>query len=206
MENHGRNSARIAVSNSLASPKPRRLTDFPSVGRNELRKDAGGCREVPAGGGVSEDSRVTCRAHPPAGTGRHGHGDWMETDRCVGEGNDLLIPGVRARAELLIERPDLDELPINPSSLNNSAIVDGRHRLTGSHEADPFGRECDQGDQRGLRRVQRLGAWVSASMASRHASASPIPTNWRKDYASLRWARWVRWLVRQRSRDRGSRG
>src|SRR5262249_20402328 len=70
----------------------RRLTDFPSVGRNELRKDAGGCWEVPAGGRVSEDSGVTRRAHPSAGTGRHGHGDWMVTDRCLIEGVDLLIP------------------------------------------------------------------------------------------------------------------
>ena len=60
----------------------RRLTDFPSMGRNELRKDAGGCWAVPAGARISEDSGVTRGDHPPAGTGRHGHGDWIETDRC----------------------------------------------------------------------------------------------------------------------------
>jgi len=45
----------------------------------DLRKDAGGCRQVPAGGRSSEDSTVTRRAHPSAGTGRHWHGDWMVT-------------------------------------------------------------------------------------------------------------------------------
>src|SRR5262249_10523982 len=73
-------------------PRPRRPTDFPSVGRDELRKDAGGCRGIPAGGRISEDSGVMRSAHPPAGTGRHGHGDWMVTDRCLVEGGDLLIP------------------------------------------------------------------------------------------------------------------
>ena len=70
----------------------RRLTDFPSVRQNELRKDAGGCRQVPAGGRSSENSKVTRSAHPSVGTGRHGHGDWMETDRCSVENSDLLIP------------------------------------------------------------------------------------------------------------------
>ena len=42
MENQGRNSVCIAVSNSLALPTPRRLTDFPSVGRNELRSAPAG--------------------------------------------------------------------------------------------------------------------------------------------------------------------
>jgi len=92
MENHDRHSAWIAVSNLLALRALCRLTDFPSVRRNELRKDAGGCREVPAGGGISEDSRVTRSAHPSAGTGRHEHGDWMVTDRCLIESGDLLIP------------------------------------------------------------------------------------------------------------------
>src|SRR5262249_55003574 len=69
-----------------------RPTDFPSVGRNELRKDAGRCREVPVGGGILEDSRVTRSAHPSAGTGRHEHGNWMVTDRCLIESGDLLIP------------------------------------------------------------------------------------------------------------------
>ena len=81
----------IAVSDSLALPRPRRLTDFPSMGRNELRKDAGGYREVPAGGRSSEDSRVTRSAHPSAGSSTHGHGDWMETDRCSVDDGDLLI-------------------------------------------------------------------------------------------------------------------
>jgi hypothetical protein len=31
-------------------------------------------------------------ADPSADAGRHGHGDWMETDRCVWAGGDLLIP------------------------------------------------------------------------------------------------------------------
>ena len=31
-------------------------------------------------------------ADPSGGTGRYGHGDWMETDRCIGGGSDLLIP------------------------------------------------------------------------------------------------------------------
>jgi hypothetical protein len=98
METEGRNSVSIAVSNSLPLPKPGRLTDFPSMGRNELRKDAGGCWEVPAGARISENSGVTRRAHPSAGTGRHGHGDWMETDRSSDEFRDLLI---RARRKAL---------------------------------------------------------------------------------------------------------
>src|SRR5215471_13243535 len=74
MENHDRHSAWIAVSNLLALRALCRLTDFPSMGRYELRKDAGGCWEVPAGGRISEDSGVTPRAHPRAGIRRHGHG------------------------------------------------------------------------------------------------------------------------------------
>src|SRR5262245_32024278 len=35
---------------------------------------------------------VTGPAHPSAGTGRHGHGDWMVTDRCLIESGDLPIP------------------------------------------------------------------------------------------------------------------
>jgi hypothetical protein len=30
-------------------------------------------------------------AHPSAGTGRHGDGDWMETDQWTAEAHDLLI-------------------------------------------------------------------------------------------------------------------
>src|SRR5262245_26380114 len=96
MENHDRHSAWIAVSNLLALRALCRLTDFPSVRRNELRKDAGGCREVPAGARISENSGVTRHAHPSAGTGRHGHGDWMETDRCGSVVHDLLIPDARS--------------------------------------------------------------------------------------------------------------
>jgi hypothetical protein len=46
---------------------------------------------VPVGGRISEDSGVTRRAHPSAGTGRHGHGDWMVTDRWTASRADLLI-------------------------------------------------------------------------------------------------------------------
>jgi hypothetical protein len=37
-------------------------------------------------------------ADPPAGTGRHGHGDWMQTDRRSIEGGDLLIPRLESTA------------------------------------------------------------------------------------------------------------
>src|SRR5262245_63623150 len=36
------------------------------------------------------------RAHPSAGTGTHGHGDWMETDRCGSVAHDLLISDARS--------------------------------------------------------------------------------------------------------------
>jgi hypothetical protein len=46
-----------------------------------------------------EGLRVNAR--PSAGTGRHGHGDWIETDRLL-EGSDLLIPrAVRVQATLM---------------------------------------------------------------------------------------------------------
>jgi hypothetical protein len=35
--------------------------------------------------------RLRVSAEPLAGTGRHGHGDWMETDRWARGGVDLLI-------------------------------------------------------------------------------------------------------------------
>src|SRR5262245_12559806 len=41
---------------------------------------------------VSQNIRgVRVGAEPPVGTGRFGHGDWVETDRCVADGSDLLI-------------------------------------------------------------------------------------------------------------------
>ena len=48
---------------------------FPQWVGTNYERTQGGCRKVPVGGGISEDSRVTRSAHPSAGTGRHGHGD-----------------------------------------------------------------------------------------------------------------------------------